>query len=281
MKFLIDNYASNQSTQPLYLYKNINQYAEHEAFIRMNGEVSIYDSFDRISPDIYITSVHILSQDAIIYLKENKVKTRICLCLNGANKDMIEKAEDSFLSNEVPCAFFFTNDYDVKLKKTRLLYLQEAADLNTTVSFNLKYNIDKAIFTSGDKKIKNYDGTYHILSVDQKPKNNVDFSLPIHIINNLFHNYKEIISTDIYSYIPQYFFDAIARGVKTYYDIENEILAKEIDELCGKILKIDNRLNYNNPNKLDNFEDLRKHVLEKHTCESRTKSFLSQLPQSK
>lgn len=279
MKFLIDNYSTDQSTQPLYLYKNINANTEHEAFIRMNGEVSIYDSFDRIMPDIYITSIHLLTQDAIIYLKENNnVKTKICLCLNGANKEMIEKAEDSFLSNDIPCGFFFGNDASVKLKKIRYLNLQEGADIKNQIDFKLNYSIDRAYIVYSDIKIKNLTGTYHIISTDKKLQNITDFCLPVHIINNVYTKYQEIILTGIEGHIPQCFFDAIARGAKIYYDIEDSQKEKYADELFGKVFKIDNKLNYNNKEKLENFDELRKYVLEKHTDENRTKSFLSQLP---
>ncbi|NBO99198.1 MAG: hypothetical protein EBU90_03600 [Proteobacteria bacterium] len=278
MKFLIDNYCTDKSTQALYLYKNLNNHPDHEAFIRMNGETSIYDAFDKIKPDIYITSIFLFARDTIEYLKENKnTNIQIILCANEANQDMINKVEETFTENNIPCLFIFSNDSSIKTSKFRFVHLPECADLNNPSENFPQYKIDKAVFVNKITNIPKYNGTFHVLSTNTNIRNNVDISLPVHIISNLYNRYETIVFNDMQNCIPQAFFDAVARGNKVYYDVEN----KEIDELFKKIFKLDKSLNFNDPDRLDNFDSFRQIVLDKHLCTNRTKTLLSQIPNIK
>mgnify|MGYP006282428655 CR=1 FL=1 len=282
MKFLIDNYCTDKSTQALYLYKNLNNHSDHESFIRMSGEVSIYDSFDTIKPDIYITSIFLFAQDVITYMKENPNNgIKIILCANDATQDMINKVEESFIDNNIQCLFIFSNNADLKTTKFRFVHIPECADLNGPEESFPAYNIDTAVFINKPSNIKKYDGTFHVLSTNMNLRNNVDICLPVHIISNIYDRYNTIIFTDIGNIIPQAFFDSIARGMKTYYDIQDKDVEKQVDDLLKKIFKLDQSLNFNDENELDNFDKLKQIVLEKHLCTNRTKTLLSQIPNIK
>jgi hypothetical protein len=110
-------------------------------------------------------------------------------------------------------------------------------------------------------------------------KDSVDFCLPITMLSSIYSKYEEIIFTEISNSLPQYFFDAIYHGEKVYYDIVDEAKSKLADEIVGSVLKVGNGLNYNNPDKITDFTDLKKHIEEKHSSLNRTKTLLSQLPQ--
>jgi hypothetical protein len=118
-----------------------------------------------------------------------------------------------------------------------------------------------------------------VISINKQIKDDVDFCLPITMLSSIYSKYEEIIFTDITRSIPQYFFDAIYRGEKVYYDILDDEKSKMADEIIGSVLKIGNGLNYNNPDKITDFSSLKKHVEEKHSSLNRTKTLLSQLPQ--
>lgn len=284
MKFLIDNYCTDHSTQSLYLYNNLNKHKEHEAFIRMNAESSIYDSFDRIKPDFYITSVFLLTKDAISYIQENKnTNIQFILCANNATQDIINKIEASFEDDNIPCAFIFSNDQSLQTKKIRFVHLPECADMHHSQIELPKFKIKKAIFVNDTSNIKQYDGTFHIISTNMKLKQDVDICLPVNVMSNLYNRYDEIIFNYMHNYIPQAFFDAIAHGNKVYYDIENKDIEKETEALLNKVFKLEpnESLNFNNSNKIDKFDTLRSMVLEKHGCANRTKTLLSQIPHKK
>lgn len=279
MKFLIENYADYESTQPLYFHNHINNYEEHSCTIRSNN-ISVFDSFDELDPDVYIASANTLSRDAVMYLSQNKDKEiKLLICTDGIKRENVESLEDILKQSGVNCHFFFNSLEAKKSTKSRVVQIRNACDINLQEQIKIDYKIQKAIFVNKSSKIRNYKGTFHVISTNNQIKNSVDFCLPATMLSSIYSKYEEIIFTDISNTIPQYFFDAIYRGEKVYYDILDEEKSKIADEIVGSILKVGNGLNYNNSDKITDFTDLKKHVAEKHSSFNRTKTLLSQLPQ--
>ena len=279
MKFLIDNYSDSNSTQSLYLNKHLNE-CGHTSFLRIDPNQSLYDALDIHVPDIYITSAHTFSKDLILYITENQqTNLKLIVCVNGANQNLIEKIEDLIKANNINCLFFFGNKKDVKTKSIKYLLLPEATDINIIVeSSELKYNIQKAVIVTDRSKIKRYDGTYHVISLNQNMQK-CDFFLPVTMFAHLYFNYQEVIVTDFEDYIPQYVYDALSRNIKLYYDIDDTVLSNKMNETLMKVFKLESdALNYNSSNKLNNFLDISAYVNEKHTSLNRTKTLLSQIP---
>jgi hypothetical protein len=282
MKFLLDNFSDSHSTQSLYLNKHLNDIG-YVSNIRMDPHQSLYDALDIYSPDIYISSIPTFSKDALFYIKENAQRNiKLIMCINGANQSIVDKVEDLLKANEIDCLFFFGNKKDVNTKFIKYITVQEAADINILEARNeLKYNIQKAVIVTDKSKVKNYSGTYHVISLSQN-MNKCDFFVPASVLTHLYQNYDEIIFTDFEGYIPQYFFDAVARNKKIYYDINDINVENKVNDILTKVLKLESHsLNYNSENKLKDFSNLNKYVLEKHTGLNRTKTIISQLPQQK
>jgi len=279
MKFLIENYAGYESTQPLYFHKHINDYEEHSCVIRKNN-ASVFDTFDAINPDVYIASAHTLSRDAVLYLQQNKHKDiKLLVCTDGLSVEEIQSLEDVLKKNDVSCHFYFNSSETQNSKRSRVVHIRNGVDTNIEPALKIDYRIQKAVFVNRSSKIKNYRGTFHVVSINRQMKDSVDFCLPITMLSSIYSKYEELIFTDMPNSIPQYFFDAIYHGEKVYYDIIDEEKSKIADELVGSVLKVGNRLNYNNPDKIIDFTDLKKHIEEKHSSFNRTKTLLSQLPQ--
>jgi hypothetical protein len=279
MKFLIENYAGYESTQPLYFHKHINDYEQHSCIIRQNN-TSVFDAFDSINPDVYIASAHTLSRDSVMYLRENKHRDiKLLVCTDGLSVEEIQSLEDVLKKNEVNCHFYFNSSESQNSKKSRVVQIRHGVDTNLEPALKMDYRIQKAVFVSKSSKIKNYQGTFHIVSNNRQMKDSVDFCLPITMLASIYSKYEEIIFTEIPRNLPQYFFDAIYRGEKVYYDIVDEEKSKLADEVVGSVLKVGNGLNYNNPNKITDFTELKKLIEEKHSSFNRTKTLLSQLPQ--
>jgi hypothetical protein len=279
MKFLIENYAGYESTQPLYFHKHINDYEEHSCAIRTN-DISVFDAFDAINPDVYIASAHTLSRDSVMYLRENKDKDiKLLICTDGLSSEEMQSLEGVLKNNEVSCHFYFNSSESNGTKRSKVVNIRNGVDLNLEPSLNIDYRIQKAIFVNKSAKIKNHKGTFHIISVNRQIKDSVDFCLPVTMLSSIYSKYEEIIFTDIPNSLPQHFFDAIYRGEKVYYDILDEDKSKLADEIVGSVLKVGNGLNYNNPDKITDFTDLKRYIEEKHSSINRTKTLLSQLPQ--
>jgi hypothetical protein len=279
MKFLIENYAGYESTQPLYFHKHINDYEEHSCVIRQNN-TSVFDAFDTINPDVYIASAHTLSRDSVMYLRDNKGKDiKLLICTDGLSNEEFQSLEGVLKKNDVNCHFYFNSSESHNSKRSRVVQIRNAVDINLEPALKIDYRIQKAIFVNKSSKIKNHQGTFHVVSVNRQMKDNVDFCLPITMLASIYSKYEEIIFTEITNSLPQYFFDAIYRGEKVYYDIIDEEKSKLADEIVGSVLKVGNGLNYNNPDKITDFTELKKIIEEKHSSLNRTKTLLSQLPQ--
>lgn len=273
MKFLVENYATNNSTQALYLAKTINASPEHQASL-WNGSASIYDIMDKEKPDYYITSAHKLSRDFVHYTK-NVRSIGLILSVDGLDQSSISSLEESMYESGIDCAFFFSSDPNIKTKKYRFVQMLNAYDDNLVRNNDgIKYKIDKAVFVNDKEDVKEYEGTYHFISNDTKISDVADITLPENMLFILFKNYDTVIFKNIKNSIPQSFFDAIMQSNKVYY----ENIDDNTKEMLNKVLQTTGSLDYNDPNKIQDFSEIKKHILNKHTPSNRAKKILSQLP---
>lgn len=281
MKFLIENYSTPDSTQPLYFNKHLNETSEHRSILRQNN-ASIFDIFDTIRPDVYISSFNTLSKDALLYLQENK-HIKFLMSIDGLQQQHFLKLEDILQSYEVSCHFFFSVSGQSYSRKYRFVSIRHAADINIKQDLSIVYKAEKCIIVNKDDPSRNYkkdyNGTYHVITNNQSLLKKSDAYLPITLMPSIYNMYEEIIFTDIGSELPQSFFDALYYGKRVYYDIKNENIAQKIDDAVSHIFGVNNVLNYNAPNKLEDFSAVKNIVNEKHLSTNRTKTLLSQLPQ--
>lgn len=283
MKFVIDNYADYNSSQALYMHKCIEEQEGQECIAINERTMSLFDFMDRNKPDCYITSANKFSKDALLYLSENKNIQLILSVSNSQNSEILE-LESILLDAKVSCPFFITNVMDGYIpftKKIKILRIMEAVDLNLDNDIGIDYNIDKAIVVMNDvEKIRRYNSTFHVMSSNTNLSQVVDVILPVHMMKASFVHYNEIIFQDFEKCIPQSFFESLAMGKKTYYDLQDKDKADKIDSIMDKIFKIGNSLNYSKPNKMEDFTELQAKVLEKHSSNNRAKTLLSQVPKN-
>lgn len=281
MKFLVDNYATYGSSQALYLSQHINNNDEHESIFLAEQRASLFDTFDKASPDFYITSAEKLSQDAVLYLSENKNLKLLLSVANVSNREILE-IETILLNAGVSCPLFFSNlgDEDMPFtKKIKTIRIMDAYDENFEITEpDIKFNIDKCIIVTGSTEIRNYDSTFHIVSTEKKLAKDVDFCLPINWLSQIVGNYNEIIFNNIDKGLPQIFFQSIALGKRVFYDVKDSDSSVKLDKMMDSIFGIGDALNYKNLNKMEDFSELQKIVLEKHSSSRRTNSLLSQIP---
>lgn len=281
MKFVIDNYADYNSSQPMYLSNHIDESEEHSCMMINQQTMSIYDLFDRTQPDCYITSANKFSKDALAYLEENK-NIKLILCVSNTKSSQVLELEDIILEHKINCPFFITNVMDGYIpftKKIKILRVYEATDLNLDNDIGVDYKIDKAVVVvEGIEKVRRYNSTFHVMSSNVDIAKSVDVILPVHMMKAAFTKYNEIIFQNFDKCVPQAFFESLALGKKTYYDIQDKDQADAMDKLCDKFFGVGNKLNYSKPDKLEDFTDVAKRVLEKHTSTNRVKTLISQIP---
>lgn len=281
MKFVIDNYADYNSSQSLYFQHHIEEMEEHQSIIISQQTMSLFDFFDRTQPDCYITSSNKFSKDALLYLKENN-NIKLILSVSNSKNSEILQLESILLDSKVNCPFFITNVMDGYIpftKKIKILRINEGVDINLDNDLGIDYKIDKAVVVDNSiEKIRRYNSTFHVMSSNVDIAKQVDVVLPVHMMRAAFSHYEEIIFQNFNKFIPQSFFEALALGKKTYYDIQDKNTSDKMDALFDRLFKVGDKLNYSKPDKLEDFAEIKNHILEKHSSRNRVKSLLSQIP---
>lgn len=283
MKFIIDNYSSNATSQALYLYSYINNLENHSCYLN-NGDRYIFDILDEYTPDVYITSCHALSYDVIRYLESQKPTFKLMINVDSAKQGEVYTIEEALLNKKIDFQLFGNNTGKNKImtKKMKIFNLIDGADLNIVQDkeywknkIDIMFVVEDSLDTMNVKHVAETlsNKTFHLASFTKPTE--ISTSI-IDARKNLYHNYKNIVFAGLEHGIKQSFFEAILFGEKVYFVSKND--ANDIDALIQKVFKLDISLNFLNENRLEDFEELRNAVLQKHTANSRCKSLLSQLP---
>ena len=279
MKFVIENFSTTNDTQSVYFANTLNEMG-HKAITFDLSKNSIYDMIDIHQPDIYIANGSMISRDLLSYLENNDNNIDILFSVKDLNNNQIKALDQFCLDNNIQSSFFFTNVDKSNMPKIKhnIVSIKEAADLNLlNRKANLEYYIDKAIFVYNKNSISDCDGSYHNISTNPKIKDDVDIYLPEISLAPLYRFYNTIIFKDNIGYLPQPFFDAIIMGAKVYFDIKDENARLAFDSMVKKAFSEDVILDYNNSNKCEDFTNIIKHILEKHTNKKRAISLLSNI----
>lgn len=266
MKVLVDNYSSAYSTEPMYLSTTINSIDGcSSAIFPTDYRISIYDKFDLIKPNIYITHIGLLSSDIVSYLVENR-NIQSVINISGINQAHLSQIEELLIYHNLRSVLFFINypNHGLSCKNFNIFVLPHCADIYLGINKDLKYDIDTCIIVSEQAQILEKQGTYHYVSLNNNLSKDVDIHMSVSQLSNIYPNYKNIIIQPFGKVIPQYFYDAIFYGRSVIY--ENDKKEDPMIEILNGIFKDLNP------------KILKETVRSKHTCLNRTKSLLSQLP---
>lgn len=289
MKFLFEHYNTFliNSTEQFYLSQLINEQEDQEVFLR-NPSIPLYKYMDVYGPDVYVTHVRKVDKELLQYMKEEKAKIKLFISLTEAKMGHAQKIVSAFEEEKIEARYFgnFDENKVMTLSQTHRGFnftrLRPCCDvaikprtywkkkIDLLIVSNDRYEADLAV-NSGAIDLKNK--SYHCAST--KTYLDIDL-LPLEAKLYQYHNYKEIIFTNIDSVRTQYFLDAIDGGNKVYYlDLNEEGIKLELKELYG----IEDNLDYSDDNKLQDLAALKDYIAEKHSSRRRVKTLLSQLPQ--
>ena len=273
MNFIVGNYTSFIQTEPMYINATLGSIG-CKSTVWNPSQISAYDIFDLIKPNYYITHITKIMDDVISYVQENG-NVELILNITGVTQEIVTQAEQFLKEKNIPIAFLFTNAEDPDIKsKARLVKIGLGADIFLNTG-SLRYSIDIGQIVSSKDQIKNYDCSYHSISCNKSLEDSVDICLPIYQLSNIYSNYKEIAFRGFESIIPQSFYDAVFYGNKVYCDIDDINTKSELSDKIKKVLRTE--IDICDKNTVDSSE-LRRKILDRHTCLHRVKSLLSQLP---
>jgi hypothetical protein len=234
--------------------------------MRSDDKVSIYDNFDLVNPDFFITHGGKMSSDIVSYLREHN-HIYLIISVSGLTQEQVKTLENVLVLNEINRVVLFINhpNHGIVTRNINLFVLAHGADIFLAPSNNLRYKIQEGVFVFNKSQITKREGTYHHLSNTTAISKDVDIFLPAAYMSNLYRNYDKVIFKSFGKIIPQSYFDAILNGNLVEYESDHSndsaitVLANMF-EGC------------------DTFEKMKQQVRNKHTCLHRTKSLLSQLP---
>lgn len=267
MKFLISDYSSEHSTEPLYLNTIFNFIGCTSTVCPQN--LSAFDAFDLTTPNVFITHFSKVTKDVVYYLKDNK-NIDIIINVTNLRQDSLDEMESVLYSNGIKPLFFFVNAYDhpLKSKKTKINVILHGADV-LFGQINKMFHIDYGIFVNNKESISPIGETYHYLSTYQQLESTADIVMPTHKLTHFYPSYKNIVFKYFDNILPQAFFDAAYYGNSVYYDIEDRsILDIHLQKLFGEANLCSN----------EDSGKVSSKIKQKHTCLHRAKSLLSQLP---
>lgn len=267
MKILVSDYSSGHSTEPLYLSTVFNTIGCSSTLWENN--ISTFDMFDMAKPDLHVTHHTMLTRDLVFYLQNAKVD--LIINITGINQQQLTALDQIFSEHGIKPAFYFINRYDHKLNsKTNIVPILHGADLFLGKT-PPQYDIDYGIFVNDKSEMNPIGETYHYITNNEELTNDVDIYLPVHRLNNLYGNYKNIVIKNFNGEMPQLFFDAAFYHGKVFFDVKDR---SNLNDCLKKIFHEEGRCDLSDMNS----GEIRDSILKKHTCLHRAKSLLSQIP---
>lgn len=267
MKTLIHNYSSATSSEPMYFTKCL-ELCETPVHLWSDQNISAFDMFDAVQPDVFITHYTFMTNDIVKYLSQHK-KIKTVLNLSGANEQEMETIEQVFVAGNIDVPFVFTNMHDCMYKNKprgiKMVNIWPSADIFLPPSAVPDFEIDLAVvatdMTDLVKRATESKDTYHLLSLG-KDNEEFDLSTNIQILRGMYDKYNEVlITSDISVVFSQVLFEAALNAKKLSIKV-----SKDQQGMLDKILA---SLFHDDGN--DNVARLVKRQIErKHTCVNRT-----------
>lgn len=267
MRFLISDYSSEYSTEPLYLNTIFNSIG-CSSTIWPQG-TSAFDAFDITNPNVFITHFTKVNRDIISYLKDRK-DIEIVVNITNMKQEHLTNMESIFYSNGIKPSFYFVNAYDHNLKsnKTNINVILHGADI-LFGKINKFFDIEYGIFVEKQGDIYPAKNTFHYISTNQKMSDAIDIAMPAHKLIMLYPSYRKIVFRHFDNIFHQSFFDAAYYSECVFYDIsDRSVLDSHLQKLFGESGLCSN----------EDSGNISSRIKQKHTCLHRAKSMLSQLP---
>lgn len=109
MRILIQNYSSEYTTEPLYFMECFKRVGI-DAHLWADSNVSAFDMFDTVRPDVFVGHFAYLTEDVVKYLSQNKnIKTIINI--TGTNSQQLKGITDTFTAMGLENPVLFTNNF--------------------------------------------------------------------------------------------------------------------------------------------------------------------------
>ncbi len=109
MKLLTQNYSSHYTTEPFYLTECFKRVGV-DAHLWADSNVSAFDMFDTVNPDVFVGHFAYLTEDVVKYLSQNK-NIKPVINVTGTNQQQLKGITDTFMSMGLESPILFSNNF--------------------------------------------------------------------------------------------------------------------------------------------------------------------------
>jgi len=258
MKFILENYADEFTTEPMYFTECLNRVG-CETTLWNPSEVSTFDIYDIVSPDVMVVKLTSMTLDLFKVLRGKK-NTELVVNVSGASQDEISALGEAVKANGINCSLIFGDKIGDRYKtKLKYLHVLKGADIFLQNQGNAlpTYLIDKAFMIEKDADIS-ASGSYHVVGLNKDLK--CDITVPATAFYQLCQSYGEIIFRKTSTDLTQFFFDAYFYGNNVSIETGGENKEK-IDKILSSYFD----------------GDIQKSIQARHTCTRRVARWLQKL----
>ena len=246
MKTLFQNYCSVLSTEAMYMQRCLQELGQ-ESHMWSEQNQSVFDTFDMVNPEVFITHFRSLSQDALKYLAGSK-KIDLVLNVTGASDQDVEQIQEVVKQANINMPLMFTNLYDStnNLQKTRrdVKGIYPAADVFIPNLATPPYKLDTCFFALDNNELlkdlrKNEKGDYHVVSFNPNhPEDNYcDMTLDVTSAVTFYDKYKKsYLVGDINFVSSQILFDSILKSDSVKIKVPDQ-QQKMLDSIFATLFK--------------------------------------------
>lgn len=262
MKMLIQNYSSHYTTEPFYLVECFKRVGI-DAHLWADSNVSAFDIFDTVAPDIFIGHFAYLTEDVVKYLSQNK-NIKPVINVTGTNQQQLKGITDTFISMDLENVILFTNNF-VHPHGESVQKILPAFDVFVQAS-QPQFNIPLAVVTNGeDETVKDFvkdKEVYHLVSYGEN-KEWADFSTDIRNFWGVSTSYDEVtLIDDGMVSTSQFFFQATMLCRKFNVVSQTEEQREAFQEILSSLFISE-----------ETSEDvetvIKKQIIKNHTCFNR------------
>ena len=259
MRFLIHNYSTSVSSEPLYLFQAL-KHAGVDVQLWADPNMSAYDAFDRVQPDVFVSSYMYINDQIVEYLLKSK-KIKVMLNVTGATETQIQNIKSTFTGIELSV---FTNSFSNVFVGAETMYPAFDIFNGPQPVLEIPDKLENAILceeiSEKVEELISQKDVYHILYIGEGDKPaGFDLRVDIRSIKKILSLYKNVTlvgSNELCS--SQVFLDM------SMYADNFSVIAEDQDLFYSKCLTtlFDNK-NVDETKKLD--EQIKTQIKSKHT----------------
>lgn len=269
MRILVDNYVSETTTEPVYLDRCFKM-AGAESHLWDRNRSSLYDTFDEVRPDVFVTDYKRIDPTLSKYLSQSTKPISVVVNVTGSGPRQLEAINDFLTNSKAKSPFCFTNIPEsvepIQKSPLRVESIMHGADIFLPIQPPLKYQIDVGVMAVGgfDPALYKHGRSKHVINAGATEDYDFDTNIPIHQGPSIYGNYDKVVLVGSLSRVfTQRFFDVAfhAKEFSVYLEDDEQI------KTCVKTTEL---LKMNNVNS-------RIPILRSHTALHRAKRFLQKL----